>query len=657
MSRWLQISLLLFTQLSFGQSTDDFDLEKFTERLFSVQTNDINYEDLYEQYLQWYLNPLDLNNASGEDFRSLYLLSNKQITAFMKYRDDFGPIMNFNELQTIEGFSPAVLRDLRPFVQISLKSEPRNHQKSFILLQSKRVFQNNLHTEFSGIPYRMFMRNKTYLTSKSNFGIALENDPGENLRWSPKSNSYLFDHTSFHYQLQSHGVIRNLVVGDFQAQFGQGLVLGSGFYLGKGAETVSTVRKSNLGFRPYTSLVESGFFRGIGFTLGNNKLKFSGMLSRTSEDANISVDSAGATFVARILTSGYHRTDAEIDRKGSQKRNLAGINITYDVTSKLQVGATGTYTILNIPVLPDSTYYNGASFRGTSNSNVGIYGSYNWRNISVFSEFARSASGGNGLVLGGIFSVGESLDVSFHLRKYDRDFHALYASVFSESSNFSGERGAYLGLAWKPLQKLKVNAYWDKFSYSWLRYRTFSTSGGLETLIRVSYDLQSNTSIYLQFRSETKPRNIDTQSPVQKVSDGTKRNLLLNSDYEIAPGLNMKTRLQYSTYQITNQQSEGIAFIQDMNIDKGRVGFGLRIAVFDTQDYENRQYAYERDVLYSFSIPAYYGTGIRTVLLSKVNISRSMNAWFRMAYTKQGNGSVSGRENQFEAKFQLRCQF
>ena len=43
------------------------------------------------------------------------------------------------------------------------------------------------------------------------------------------------DYWSFHFMLERQGKFRRVIVGDFQLQFGQGLLFGAGFSVGKGA--------------------------------------------------------------------------------------------------------------------------------------------------------------------------------------------------------------------------------------------------------------------------------------------------------------------------------------------------------------------------------------------------------------------------------------
>ena len=55
------------------------------------------------------------------------------------------------------------------------------------------------------------------------------------------------------------------------------------------------------------------------------------------------------------------------------------------------------------------------------------------------------------------------------------------------------------------------------------------------------------------------------------------------------------------------------------------VSFNFRTGIYDSPSYNTRIYAFENDLLYQFSIPAYYGKGIfllnvRAKLLSKITI-------------------------------------
>jgi len=89
-----------------------------------------------------------------------------------------------------------------------------------------------------------------------------------------------------------------------------------------------------------------------------------------------------------------------------------------------------------------------------------------------------------------------------------------------------------------------------------------------------------------------------------------------------------------------------------------------RYAIFDTDDFNSRIYAYENDILYEFYIPAYANKGSRFYVNLRYDVTRWLIAEFRIARTQyenlteisSGNNQISG-DTQTEAKAQLVFKF
>jgi hypothetical protein len=85
-----------------------------------------------------------------------------------------------------------------------------------------------------------------------------------------------------------------------------------------------------------------------------------------------------------------------------------------------------------------------------------------------------------------------------------------------------------------------------------------------------------------------------------------------------------------------------------------------RLQYFETDSYDSRIYAYENDVLYGFSIPAFYGKGYRYYLNLNYDISKKLTTWFRIAQTVQVGQTTIGSgldEIQGNHKTDFRWQF
>ena len=63
---------------------------------------------------------------------------------------------------------------------------------------------------------------------------------------------------------------------------------------------------------------------------------------------------------------------------------------------------------------------------------------------------------------------------------------------------------------------------------------------------------------------------------------------------------------------------------------------------FHTTGYDSRLYVYESGPLYNFSIPAYFGEGLRLHLMSKVNVSRRLSLTAKLGYTHYFDRSTIG---------------
>jgi len=86
-----------------------------------------------------------------------------------------------------------------------------------------------------------------------------------------------------------------------------------------------------------------------------------------------------------------------------------------------------------------------------------------------------------------------------------------------------------------------------------------------------------------------------------------------------------------------------------------------RLAYFSTDGYNSRLYAYENDLLYSFSIPALYGKGIRTYLNFRQAINDKLTFWLKVAATRRfsqtGTEEPGDLAMKSELKIQIRYQF
>lgn len=698
MKRWLTIIFIAAGYCSLAQN-DEIDLEVFAERLFQVQDEDVAYEDIYESLLLYYTNKLNLNKVEPGELASLYILSPAQLSNFFIYRDQLGDFLSINELQAIPEMDLETIRLLQPFVTVEesatdtrplvqrMLQEENNY---FLLRYSRRLEEQKGYTaalpldttfvrdendnvtdtittepsRFAGSPDKIYGRFRTSHRDDFSLGLTFEKDHGEPFTFDERQNG--FDFYSYHLMLENKWGFDKIMLGDFQLQIGQGIIFGAGFNAGKGAETVNTTKRNSLGIRPYTSVLESGFFRGGGITKSFSDFELTLFYSQLQQDGNIQSDTTFSEFeefVNSIQITGFHRTPTELTSKDQIAEESIGAVVEYSPHRRFTIGISGLNSQYSRPLQRRPNNYNQFEFKGDHNYVTSAYAHYTWQNFTFFGEAARSKSGGIGAVGGLVASLSRVVDMAMVFRNYDRDFHSFYGNAFSENSRNINEKGTYWGLSIKPNRRHKLNVYYDRFKFPWLKYRTEAPSVGSEWLARYSHFPSRQVTLYAQARQQTRQVTVPNENLNQLV-DQVKRNYIFNVDYELRPWLKLKTKVQSSTQDEGSEFTKGFAIIQDVNFSWWKLKFNTRMALFETDDFDNAQYVYESDVLYAFSIPAYNGTGTRTYAMVRYDPVRNISLWLRYArFTFRDRDTVGSGLNESEGntsteiKAMLRIKF
>lgn len=668
-NKLLTFFILFIGLKGFGQTINrpEINLDDFILKIAPIQTEDANYEDVYENLFTIYQNPLDLNKADIADLRALFFLTESQINAILNHKKLFGNFLSIYELQAVEGLSMEDIRSLLPFIQVRngisttrLSNFTKKAVEHYLVLRADQTLEASAgfkENKFAGSPQRYYTRYRMSHSKDFSIGFVSEKDAGE---------KNFLDYYNFHVQVQNKGIVKNLVVGDYLMQFGQGMIFSAGFAAGKGSEPVYTTRRSNVGIRPYNSVVENGSFRGIANTIKNGNFEITTMAAFNRRDASVDLnEETQEDFFSSILSAGFHRTETEIANKNAIRETNLGGNILYKL-DHLQVGFSVLHTSFDKTFQKRELLYNRYEFVGNRNTVMGPNLSLSWQNFNFFGEAARSSSGGFGYITGLVGSLGPKVEWALNLRNYQSNFHTFYGFSFAEGSRTINEKGIYNGLKYIIKKGLEVSAFYDSYSFPWLKYRVNGPSVGHDYQVRILYKPNKIYSQYIAFHKETKERNASGSKAVtHKLLETNRNNLVLGTDYIYNSWLRLQTKVQYNGFEIENtSKSNGYAFIQDVETKIKRCQIKGRLAYFNTDSYDSRIYAYENDVLYAVSFPAYNGKGWRYYLIGKMPISRNLDAWIRIAQTNVNDSATMGSgTNEIEGsrktdlKVQLKYSF
>lgn len=692
---------------SIDQSIEDLILNTESEA-------QVDYSDLTDELEALLLQPLNLNQATYDQLLQLPGMNAIQANRLLEHIRKFGRLTTIYELQAIPGYTPNFIRQFLPYVSV-LDSQAKDinpsvkHPKGPSLQQIRRGLKGefmqravwNLETargytdpdtsfrdrideegrivgqdtllssRYAGSAMRHYSRLRINYGKNVSFGIVGEKDPGEEFAWRPESRLYGYDYLSAHFALAGFGRLKSLVIGDYTLQVGQGMVLSRGLGFGKGAQVINSIKMPNQGIRPYRSVNENQYLRGAAATYALGDFYMTAFASRQFVDASVSERDTlddEVLLAGGLQTSGLHRTPSELSNRKAVQEQMYGGRLEYK-TPTLTVGTTHYYQQYSSPLSRPLNDYNQFDFRGDRNYINALDFDWVWQNFNLFGEFARSQSGGTGASVGIMGSIAPTVDISILARRYDIDFHSNKGYVFAERPTaIQNESGIYIGLRYAPNPRWTLNTYFDQFYFPWNKFRASYPSRGWEFMSQLEFKPKRGTLIYARYRIDNKQLNADNigEGPqLDYLVWGERQQFRLNFQTTVERQLNLRTRLEVSRYSQEGNVSRGILFYQDVS---WKIGFKYKLtaryAIFDTDDFNSRIYAYENDILGFFSIPPYYRTGNRVYLIFNWKPTRKLEFWGRVAQSRfqdepivgSGLQAVSG-PNQTEFKLQLRYKF
>lgn len=703
----LFITLSIFCSLTIsGQEPDPkvkMDEAEIIDKIENIAEDyktQLDYTDLVAELAYLNENPLNLNYVTDEDLRKLVFLDNFQIYNLLGYRETYGSFITIYELQAIEGFDQETIEKILPYVYVSkVKSKEsvsfknitkygRNEfiiryqrilqeQKGYATIDDSSLFQKP-NSRYLGSPDKIYLRYGFNYFNKVRFGILAEKDAGEvvlkdripdslqSLAGTNLNNG--FDFVSFHVSLRDLGVLKALTIGDYQLEFGQGLTLWSGLAFGKSSDAIN-IKRFARGLRPNTSANENLYFRGIASTIGYKNIDFTAFYSSHKVDANLVLSdtiSDNSGFISSLQESGFHRTINELqDRKSINIQAFGGnINYTYN---RLKIGVTSYYSKLSTQILKDQQIYGQYDFSGNENVNVGLDYRYLFNNINLFGEVAMSKNGGLAQLYGLMAKLHPQFSITLLYRNYQKEYQNFYSNAFAENSYTRNEKGFYSGVRFNVHRNWFVTAYLDNFSFPWIKYRVDAPSKGNEYLIQLENSSFDKLIYYFRFRQKNKQINEAlNENHIIEIINTRKNYFRFHIEYVISATVKMKNRVEYVIFKEGDvYRGTGYLIYQDVawRSKSEKLSLVFRYALFDTDSYDERIYAYENDVLYAFSVPAYYYKGMRGIVMLKFKLTPKINFWIRFAHTFIDNKLELGTgldeiddQNRSEVKLQLRVK-
>ncbi len=624
---FISVLLLYPATTTYSQQDSITTLEDFLELVADesvIDQDDSQILDLIELLL---LYPVNINEATVQDLLIIPFIDAVSAQRIIEYRNKHGNYFSKQELNSIKGLNSDLLKILKPLITVAdtrpkkiftpapkaplsaartLSDSHKDYRlsirsRAITDLQERRGFEEG---KYLGSRIKSYFRLRGDYQNRYSFSGLIEKDAGERS---------FTDFYSASLSIRDVAWFNQVIVGDFLAEFGQGLVLWSPYAFSKGSDAVATVVRKARNFSQYTSTDENLFFRGVALSTIISGVGISGFVSVNKADATLLESN---DEISALSLSGLHRTESEILKKDVLQNMSFALRIDTNPLELVNFSLLHLRTKFDRSLVPaDKSKPAGDSFSFTSASYDFIFQRLRFSGEVAYNS--TSVASVNSLS----FELTKSFSAIVLLRSYPRNFTNLYGKGFGESSRTQNEFGIYTGFRWQtPVGNF--NVYYDQFKFPFATTDLALPINGNE--IMINYSARISKGFFFSARYKNELKEIDeTINNVQQLVDKRLQRIRTDFIYNVNKNLRLKSRLEYSNYSVDdiNQTEEGFLFYQDIRLNLLKnLRLYSRLVLFQSDSFNSRLYEFENDLTGVLSNPALFGEGIKWYVLIYYNV-------------------------------------
>lgn len=516
-----------------------------------IEALDPSEVEMYENLLD---HPLDLNRSSRAKLLSCGLFTPFQVASLLDYKDTGGDILSLSELALLPGFGQEFVRCLAPFVRLAAHGTPGRPQIDSITTDASFLSRFAVrNSEYSwGGKARVGLGDtfSVCLAASASYGDAKAFPPsawGFSASGSPRK-----------------GDLR-LVAGDFNARFGQGLVLWSGMSMG-GFSTLSSFWKRPAGLSQSWSYSGTGTHRGIAADFRAGRFVFSSFLS----------------------FPGLREWCQ--DGKPPKISFLPGMNMTWYGRNG-QLGFTAFWQSEKIGGKPNGLFYQ-------SGGKVSVDGRWSIRGCSLWWEGALDCfSTAFASVFGISFPLGGDWRFAAVGRLYPSGYSAALAGAVHAWTKVSDEAGVAFGIERRSIGlTVDLARKWND-----------SDTRQVKVLLKCPIRITDNSVLSFRVSERYRPYEPVLVHRLSARADLDWSTAGISPVYGEGDDDAWKARLRIEA--LHSRSFAGLSYLEAGRKTE-RFSAYLRGTLFFVDNWDDRIYSYERDAPGNFNVPAYYGRGV-----------------------------------------------
>lgn len=552
--------------------------------------------------------PLKINVESLAGMLSSGFLSRYQVVSLMDYRARHGDVLSLVELSALDGFGTEAVRKIAPFISLYSPRLPGARNDETVQAENDIVVKCNLKYTDGGhsAGFGYGMKYRVRCGESLSLGLSLSRS-ADARSFAPDAYSGFIS-----YELKSKPV--KVIIGDFNARFGQGLALWNGMTM-SGLSSPDGFKRNAAGISSSWSFTGGSAFTGLAAQASWRQFSFSFMTSLPE------IKSLSDTEKLAVLPA---------------------VNVSWDGKSA-HIGLTHYAEFTSLVSMRRAWI---PDMKTAVDMTVCVKG------VDLFAEVASdwvnmSIAG----IAGASFPAGDAMRMSSIIRYYPSDYESGRSGAPRIGSYCTNEFGAAVS---------------GRFSYG--RYVNIAGRQGFGSSRRI-HDGTFAVDVCLN----PSPKE-DAHISVQ-VTPVIMWDVLVSEKMKLV--LRVKERMRtwgrrFRTDVRSDVQwwSSCFTFMMRLNLlqcvslgslayvegsyNKRQLSFHLRQGVFFIDNWDDRIYAYERDAPGNFNVPAFYGRGVWTSLAGSCKFSRWGRIYLRGSYTSY---PFMKEKKSGKAELKFQCMF
>ncbi len=515
--------------------------------------------ELLEDMLQ---HPLMLNCVSESRLEESGLFSRYQVASLCDYRLRHGDVLSFTELAALDGFGHDFVMRLRPFVSLESYRLPSSRPYKSVRndISVRTAFRKGSGHTY-GLKYRLTCGERL------SGGIAVSRTSG--------ATSMVPEAFSGHLAYNFRRKPGKIIIGDFNARFGQGLALWNGMGF-NGLGSAASFMKKPSSISASSSFTGSYSLRGLAadIRLGPSRLSVLTAVSRNKDTLSI---------LPAVNLSWFMR------------------NGRFSLTHYAEVFMSGIPSI-RIPDMKTSADM-----------------AYCIRGIDIFAEAAYDWVSSETAALAGIvIPAGTCLRLASMLRCYPPSYRPMHSAAARSTTRCTNEHAASFAADFTSDNRKHLATVSVDCAY-------FPHPKAVEAAVR-SMQIKTKAQWTCIF-NEVFAAVIKYSGTIRTWGDPFRNDIRLDFKYE--------SNTFYAALRLNALKCRKAGFLAyaEEGYHNESLSVYFRQGIFRIDNWADRIYVYERDAPGSYNVPAYYGRGVWAALAVNWKFARWGRIYARAAAT------------------------